>query len=181
MTRWVPLAAIGPLLLLSGCVGHFVDLPNDRPPAVPVQLAAGPLRCPAVTVGYGDEEPQSGAGAVPDGFEARTVLRCQLDYVTMRTVNGVDRFTVQQWRAPSTPELRAALALPDRERQPARACAAATASLTAVYLVDAGRRSVRVHLPYDDPCHEVRKDVVALLPANAPPAEVTFRAVRKAR
>ena len=105
-------------------------------------------------------------------------MRCEIDYTTARRRAGVDRYTVRQWRAPVTPELRAALDLPDRELRPPRACAAGSGSATAVYLVDSPRRAIRVLLPYDDPCRQARDEVAALLPAITAPVEATFEASR---
>lgn len=146
-----------------------------------IDLTKEPIRCSAKTVAYGDDDPESGAGAVPADFDGRTVLRCELDYASMHSRDGVESFTIRQWSAPLTAQLRAAFDLPDRELRPARACAAGTSTATAVYFVDARRQSVRVLLPYDDPCHQIREEVANLLLANAPPAEATFHASREAR
>lgn len=179
VNRSVSAAAAGVVLLLAGCADRLVELPTSRGLAVPVALADGPVRCPAETVLLDDHDPDSGAGVVPGDFDGHTVLRCEVDYTTMRSRDGVERFTVHQWEAPFRPQLRTALDLPDRELRPARACAAATGGTRAVYVVDSRRRAVRVILPVDDPCNKVRAEVVAQLPANGSMA--TFQVSRSSR
>lgn len=181
MARSVCAVVVGVVLLLAGCADRLVELPTNREPAVPVALAKGPVRCPADTVLLDDDDPKSGAGVVPDDFDGRTVLRCEVDYTTMRSQDGVDRFTVRQWQAAFTPQLRTALDLPDRELRPAPACADAAGSTTALYVVDPRRRAIRVIPPVDDPCQKLRAEVVALLPANGSPADVTFQVTRASR
>lgn len=181
MTRSMVAPVVGVALLLAGCTDRLVELPISRQLAVPVALAKGPIRCPADTVLFTDDDPKSGAGAVPRDFDARTVLRCEVDYTTMRSKHGIDRFAVRQWQAPFSPQLRTALDLPDRELRPARACAAAAGGTTALYVVDSRHRALRVIPPVDDPCQKLRAEVVALLPANGSPADVTFRVTRASR
>jgi len=182
MRRSVYAVAVGGvLLLLAGCAGRLVELSTNRKSAVPVALADGPVRCPADTVLLDDNDPKSGAGVVPGDFDGRTVLRCEVDYTTMRSRGGVDRFTVRQWQASFAPELRTALDLPDRELRPARACASVAGGTTAVYVVDSRRRVVRVVLPVDDPCQKLRAEVVAQLPANGSPASATSQVTRSSR
>jgi len=181
MARLACPAAVSAIFLFAGCADELVELPTDRRPAVPVPLVDGPSRCPADTVVLSDDDPESGAGAVPADFDSGTVLRCDVDYTTMRTRNGVDQFTVTQWQAPMTPQLRTALDLPDREIRPVRACAAGSGRTTAVYLVDSRRQAIRVLLPVDDPCQQIRKEVAALLPADGSPAEATFHVSRPTR
>jgi hypothetical protein len=169
------------VFLLAGCGDRLVELPLDRRTAVLVTQAEGPLRCPADTVLLTDDDPGSGAGAVPTDFDTETALRCEVDYQTMRSSGGLDRFTVRQWQRPVTPQLRDSLDLPDRELRPARACASASASTTALYLVDRRRQAVRVLLPTDDPCSQIRPEVAALLPADDSPVDTTFQASRASR
>lgn len=166
VARLVQTVAVGALLLLSGCSERLVEVSTEREPAVPVLAPAGPVRCPAGAVLLSDDDPASGAGAVPDGFDGRLVLRCEVDRASTSREGGDDRVTVRQWQAAPRPELRAALDLPDRELRPARACATGTGTESAVYLVDARRQVIRVLLPRDDPCSTIRAEVVALLPAN---------------
>jgi hypothetical protein len=172
-------AAVGVVLLLAGCAERLVELPINREPAAPIALAKGAVRCPADTVLDTDDDPKSGAGAVPTDFNGRTVLRCEVDYVTMRSRAGVDYFPVSQWQRPLTPQLRAALDLPDRELRPRSACAGSFGSTNAVYLVDQQRRVVRVLLPWEDPCRKIRAEVAALLPAFGSPPDATFTVQRK--
>jgi hypothetical protein len=179
MARSVCAAAAGVLLLFAGCADRLVELPTDRRPAVPVALVKGPVRCPADTVLLTDDDPESGAGAVPADFEGRTVLRCEVDYTTMRTRGGIDRFPVSQWQRPLTAELRAALDLPDRELRPRSACADSSGGTTAVYLVDQQRRVIRVLLPWENPCRKIRAEVAALLPAYGSPPDASFFVNRK--
>ncbi len=182
MRRSVYAVAIGGVVLLvAGCGDRLVELPTSRKSAVPVALADGPVRCPADTVLLDDNDAKSGAGVVPGDFDGRIVLRCEVDYTTMRSQGGVDRFTVRQWQASFALELRTALNLPDRELRPARACASAMGGTTAVYVVDSRRRVVRVVLPVDDPCQELRAEVVALLPANGSPSSALFQVTRSSR
>ncbi|HEX8489162.1 MAG TPA: hypothetical protein VF642_11505 [Propionibacteriaceae bacterium] len=178
MSRAARLWAMCALLLVVGCGDRLVELPTERPVAIPVPLGQGPLRCPVDTVAHPDDSPASGAGAVPADFEGRTVLECRTDYMTATRRGRVDRFTISQWSGPVTPALRTSLDLPDRARRPALACAAGTSGHTAVYLVDSRRRSVRVLLPWEDPCHVIRRDVVVLLPGRDRPAQDTFTASR---
>lgn len=173
VARLVETVAAGALLLLTGCGDRLVELPTERQPAVPVLAPAGPVRCPADTVLLSDDDPASGAGAVPAGFDGRLVLRCEVDLAST-SGEGDDRVTVRQWQAAAEAEFRTALDLPDRELRPVRACAAGTGTGTAVYLVDARRQVIRVLLPRDDPCSNIRAEVVALLPANGLPAAATF-------
>lgn len=179
--RWLGCVTAIDVLLLAGCTDRMVELATEREPAVVVDLVKGPVRCPAATVTHGDDDPASGAGAVPADFEGRTVLRCDLDYSTMQLRDGVEHVSVRQWQAPMTPQLHAALDLPDRELRPARACAAGSGGITTVYLVDPARRSVRVLLPREDPCQRIRAETVAVLPANGSPAEASFEVSRPAR
>lgn len=115
---------------------------------------------------------------MPADFVPQTVLRCRVDLTRGQARGGIERLPTQQWRAALTPELRSALDLPDRELRPAVACAAGVGAITAVYLVDARRRAIRVHLPADDPCDTLRPEVVALLPPPEPPADDTFTVAR---
>ena len=172
------MSALGALLLLVGCGDRLVELPIDRPAAISVPLDQGPLRCPADTVTYPDDNARSGAGSVPADFEARTVLRCNTDYTTATRSGTVERFTISQWSGPVTPGLRTSLDLPDRARRPAVACASSNGGHTSVYLVDSRRRSVRVLLPWDDPCQVMREEVAVLLPGQGGPAPITFTASR---
>jgi hypothetical protein len=170
---------MGALVFVVGCAGAMVELPIDREPAALVQLGAGPVRCPAETVTYGDEDPMSGAGAVPANFDGRTVLRCETDYRSVRRRNGVDRFTINQWRTRLTPELRAAFDLPDRGFRPTRPCAGINGTVGAIYLVDGKRQAIRVLLPSEDPCHQVRPEVARLLLSDDSSLDATFHASRK--
>lgn len=181
MTCMACAATAGVVLFLSGCAPQLVELPIDRQPAAVVQLGQGPLRCPADTVTLDDESEASGAGALPADFDGRNVLLCMVDYTRSQSLGGKTRVAVEQWRAVFTPELRAALELPDRELQPEVACADAIGSSTAVYLVDTQRRAVRVLLPSDDPCSRIRPEVSALLPPTDQPADATFTTTREFR
>lgn len=181
MNRSVHAVAVGGVLLLAGCTDRLVELPTNREPAVPVALVDGPVRCPANTVLLDGDDPKSGAGVVPGDFDGRIVLRCEVDYTTMRSRDGVDRFTVRQWQASFTPELRTALDLPDRELRPARACASGAGSTTAVYVVDSRRQAIRLILPVDDPSQKLRAEVVAQLRAKGSPADATFQVTRSSR
>ena len=169
------------VFLLAGCGERLVELPLDRRAAVPVALAEGPLQCPARTVLLTDDDQASGAGAVPVDFDAGTVLRCDVDYPTMRRSGGLDHFTVRQWQRAVTSQLRESLDLPDRELRPSVPCASGSSGTTAVYLVDRRRQAVRVLLPTDDPCQRIRAEVAALLPADGAAIATTFRASQPSR
>jgi len=80
-------------LALAGCADQLVDVPTTRPTATVVKLDKSG-RCPSDTVLLSDDDPASGAGAVPPGFDGLLVLRCDVDYSTMITREGVERFTV---------------------------------------------------------------------------------------
>lgn len=169
------------VFLLAGCGERLVELPLDRRAAVPVALAEGPLRCPAGTVLLADDDPASGAGAVPVDFDAETALRCDVDHQTLRSSGGRDHFTVRQWRRPVTSQLRESLDLPDRELRPSVACASGSTGTTALYLVDRRRQAVRVLLPTDDPCSRIRAEVTASLPADGSADATTFQASEPSR
>jgi len=177
--RLTPLALL--LVLLAGCSERLVELPIDRRVAEIVAASEGPLQCTADTVLLTDDDPGSGAGVVPLDFDGDTALRCDVDYQTMRVSDGVDRFTVRQWQAAATSQLRESLNLPDRELRPRRACASGLAITTALYLVDRGGRVVRVLLPTDDPCSKIRAEVAALLPADGSAKSSTFQASQPSR
>ncbi len=183
-TPLVALGALGVLCALTGCTAtpdRLVDVPTTRAPAAVVSLTRSPPRCPSDTVLLGDVDVGSGAGAIPAGFDGRVLLRCQVDYPTMTTRAGRDRFTVRQWQGELTTELRAALSLPDREYASGEAaCGSSTGFTTAVYVVDAHERAVRVLPPNDGPCHDVRADVETLLPDDSGPPQQTFVASRPA-
>jgi len=181
MRRWTYSTIVGLLLvvLLAGCADRLVEVPTDRRPAAEVTLDRS-ARCPSDTVMLGDDDPGSGAGAIPAGFDGRTMLRCEVDYTTMRSRDGIDMLAVRQWQAPLTTRLRTALDLPDREFRPhSIACAAASGSTTALYVVDGRDRAVRVQSPTDEPCHVIRVEVQALLPVNSSPASQTFQVSRE--
>lgn len=172
--------AVAALVVLTGCADRPVEVPTTRAPAATVTLQR-PVRCPSDTVLLDDEDPKSGAGAVPVGFAGQIVLRCEVDHTTMTTRDGVDRFTVRQWQGAVTSELEEALALPDRkfDRRGGAACGGSTGSTTALYVVDATRQAARVLLPTDEPCRELRPEVEALLPDNSSPPSVTFHVSRR--
>ena len=156
-------------------------MPTNRPTATTGQLDE-PGRCPSNTVLLVDDDPASGAGAVPPEFDGVLVLRCEVDYATRSTRKGIERFTVGQWQEPVTPQLLAAFALPDRDfRKNAVACAAARGGRTAIYLVDRADRAIRVLPPTQQPCDDIRDEVEALLPSIRPPAGKTFYAEQAAR
>jgi hypothetical protein len=179
MARSACAAAAVVALLLVGCAQRLVELPTERAPAVPVALAEGPVRCPADTVLLSDDDPKSGAGAVPADFDGRTVLLCYVDYTTMQTRAGRDRFPVSQWQRPFTPELRTALDLPNRELRPRSGCAESSGGTTAVYVVDQRRSVIRVLLPWEDPCQKIRTEVAALLPVYGSSPDATFTVAQK--
>lgn len=178
------LASLGALAVLTACTSgtadQLVEVATTRVPAV-VGAANGSGRCPSDTVLLDDPDSGSGAGAIPAEFNGRVLLRCEVDYTTMTTRNGVDRFTVRQWQGDLTAELQKALALPDREpRSNGAACGAGRGGTTALYVVNARDQIVRVLPPKDGPCHDIRSDLEALLPDTSSPARQTFRASRKA-
>ncbi|MGI3785140.1 MAG: hypothetical protein ACRYG2_30645, partial [Janthinobacterium lividum] len=110
------------------------------------------------------------------------VLRCDVDYSTMTTQDGVERFTVREWERPLTPQLRTALALPNRDfRRGGTACGAASAGTTAIYVVDPARQAARILPPTQEPCHSIRDEVKALLPDTSSPADKIFHAEQAAR
>ena len=86
-------------------------------------------------------------------------MLCHVNASDRRSARGVDQFTVRQWTAPFTPQLRVALTLPNREARPPRPCGAALAWTMAVYVVDRSQRAVRVDLPIDNPCERIRPEV----------------------
>ena len=173
-TGLVHLVAV--VFLLAGCGEQLVELPLDRRAAVPVALAEGPLRCPANTVLLTDDDPASGAGAVPVDFYVDTVLRCDVDYQATRNSGSLTYVTVRQWQRAMKSQLRESLELPDRALRPAVACASGSTRTTAVYLVDRRRQAVRVLLPTDQPCSKIRSEVAALLPADGSAIATTFQA-----
>jgi hypothetical protein len=177
-------AALGALVVLTGCTGgasdQLAEVPTTRAPAAAAVLKDS-SRCPSSTVLLSDEEPASGAGAIPAGFDGRVVLRCEVDHTTMTSQDEVDRYAVRQWQGALSPELHAALALPDREyRSRGVACGSSAGGTTALYIVDAGSRAIRVLPPKDGPCHDLRPEVAALLPDTATTARETFHVSRRA-
>jgi len=175
------IAALVIAAALAGCTDQLVDVPTSRPPATVVALEDGG-QCPPDTVLLADDEQGSGAGAIPADFVGRLVLRCDVDNSSATTRAGVERVTVRQWQAPSTPELEASFALPDRDfRRGGQACGASGAGTTAVYLVDRAGRAARILLPTQEPCQDIRDEVEALLPGANPSANKTFQAKQPAR
>lgn len=175
-------AAVGLLLLaLGGCADQLVEVSTTRADADVVALEA-PGRCPAGTVLLSDDDPASGSGAVPSGFEGVAVLRCDVDHSSMTVEAGVERYTVRQWQRPLTAELGAGLALPDRVfRRGGTACAVSSGGTTALYVVDDRGRAVRVLPPTDEPCNVIRADVEPLLPDADSSPDTTFSAEQPAR
>ncbi len=118
LSRWASAAAAGLLLILTSCAAapseQLVEIPTDRRTAVPVRLGSGPVHCPGDTVLRPETNPKSGAGVVPDDFGGHTVMLCHVNASDRRSARGVDQFTVRQWTAPFTPQLRAALPRPPR-------------------------------------------------------------------
>jgi len=79
-------------LALAGRADQLVDVPTTRPTATVVKLdKSGRYLSDTVLL---SDDPASGAGAVPSGFAGLLVLRCDVDYSTMITREGVERFTV---------------------------------------------------------------------------------------
>ena len=175
------LVALSGLIALTGCADRLAEVPTDRADAKVVTLEE-PGHCPWDTVLLADDDSASKAGAIPADFNGRTVLRCDVYNSTMTSRAGVDRFTVRQWRGVLTPQLRSALALPDREfRRGGTACGVAKGGTTAIYVIDGGRRAVRGLPPTDEPCNDIRDDVETVLPGNRSPADQTFSVERAAR
>lgn len=175
------IAAAGLLLLApTACTDQLVEVPTTRAAAEVVALDE-PGQCPSDTVLLGDDDPASGAGAIPQSFEGVVVLRCYADYSTMTREAGVERYMVRQWQSPLTPALRAGLELPNREfRRGGMACAVSYGGTTAIYAVSDRGQAVRVLPPTDEPCRDIREDVRVLLPDTDGSPDRTFRAEQPA-